>query len=140
VRIAVENVTFPPIRRLFSAYGPSFLGLCYDSGHGNFVAGGGGLDELEGLKDRLISVHLHDNNGREDQHQIPFSGTVDWPRLASILAASAYTKCVSMESTMGQSGIADEREFLQKAFEAGTRLSRMVEECRASPSGFLTAP
>jgi len=128
VRIALENGKFPAIREVLSAYDPGYLGLCYDSGHGNLD--GIGLDQLTVLKDRLISVHLHDNNGQKDQHKPLFSGTIDWARLARILAESAYRKCVSMEVTMGNAGIADEKEFLRLAYETGTRFSRMIDDCR----------
>ena len=128
VRIAVENGRWPVLRAILNAYAPDYAGLCYDSGHGH--NDGAGLDNLEELKHRLISVHLHDNDGKSDQHRLPFSGTIDWERLAGILATSAYTKCISMESNMGQEGISGEDEFLAKAFAAGERLSAMVAGMR----------
>jgi len=70
VRIALENMgydDFVRLRQLFSLYGADFLGLCYDAGHGNLD--GQGLMHLEHLKGRLISVHLHDNDGSGDQHK-----------------------------------------------------------------------
>ncbi|MBD3181753.1 TIM barrel protein [Candidatus Poribacteria bacterium] len=126
VRIAIENGEFAAISKLFSEYAPDYLGLCYDSGHGNMISDG--LDNLEKLKDRLISVHLHDNNGSGDQHNPLFSGTVNWDRLAKIMASSAYDKCVSMEVTMGNSGFEDEDLFLDKVFETGTELSEMIDK------------
>jgi sugar phosphate isomerase/epimerase len=128
VRIAIENGSFEAIRRLLSEYDPQYVGLCYDSGHGNTDADG--LGHLESLKHRLISVHLHDNDGTGDQHRLLFSGTVDWNRLARIMAESAYTKGVSMEVSMGRSGIQDEKDFLNNAFETGTAFSRMIAECK----------
>ena len=127
VRIAIENGSFEAIQSVLQEYDPGYLGLCYDCGHGNH---GAGLDRLEELKDRLISVHLHDNDGVRDLHRLPFSGTVDWPRLARIMAESAYTKPVSMEVSMHNSEIEDEEVFLKQAFEAGTRFSRMIDETR----------
>ena len=157
VRLAIENTgrdSFDAIERVFALYGPEVLGLCYDSGHGNVA--GNGLDRLDRAKDRLIAVHLHDNDGSADQHKLVFDGTVDWPRLARILAASPYSagnvaqppsavsgrvgqsaqagapvlhaKPVSMESNLGSypKG-SDEMEHLRKAFEAGTRLTGMIE-------------
>jgi sugar phosphate isomerase/epimerase len=124
VRIAIENGSFPAIRKLLSEYDPEYVGLCYDCGHGNTSPDG--LDNLESLKDRLISVHLHDNDGTGDQHKLMFMGTVDWERLARIMAESAYEKCVSMEVSMRRSGIEDETIFLAKAFETGTRFSGMI--------------
>jgi sugar phosphate isomerase/epimerase len=133
VRIAIENCSdnnVATIERLYELYGPDYLGLCYDCGHGNLT--GHGLDQLERLKGRLYVTHLHDNDGTGDQHNIPFTGTVDWPRLAGLLATSSYKKPISLESNMHRSGIGDEREFLQKAFAAGTRLSGMVDVARPS--------
>jgi len=126
VRIAIENGNFDAIETLFSRYGRDYLGLCYDSGHGNLRADG--LARLEALTDRLISIHLHDNDGGSDQHRLPFTGTVDWPKLARILAASAYRKWVNLEAAMAQSPIGDEGVFLRRAFEAGTRLAEMIKQ------------
>ncbi len=128
IRIAIENGDLNEIGKILSEYDPGYVGLCYDSGHGNMT--GDGLDDLERLKDRLISVHLHDNDGTKDQHNPLFSGTVDWLRLARIIAGSAYTKCVSMEVTMPNSGIEDEAVFLKHAFETGTQFSQMIDEQR----------
>lgn len=130
VRIAIENLNgnWPLIREVLGAYAPDFLGLCYDSGHGN--TDGVGLANVTSMKDRLISIHLHDNDGTADQHRLPFSGTIDWARFVTIMCSSAYAKCISMESTMSNEGIADEDEFLAKAFVAGSRLSSMVAERR----------
>lgn len=132
VRIAIENGDFEAVERVLAAYDPGFLGLCYDSGHGNMVPDG--LDRLESLRHRLISVHLHDNDGVSDQHKLPFTGTVDWSKLARIVAGSSYTKCVSLETTMRETGIDDEDTFLARAFEAGTRLAHMIEEHRQATS------
>ena len=128
VRIAIENGNFDVIRQLFSEYGSDYLGLCYDSGHGNM--GDRGLEHLDSLKTRLISVHLHDNDGAKDLHNPLFSGTIDWPKLARVLAESAYKKCVSMEVTMPNSGIEDEALFLNHAFETGMRFSRMIDDAK----------
>jgi len=124
VRIAIENGVFQDIRHVLTRWGPDYVGLCYDSGHGNLICNG--LDELDGLKDRLISIHLHDNDGASDQHKLLFSGTVDWPRLASLLARSSYDKCVSMEVSMDNAGIPDESIFLRRAFDTGTRFQQMI--------------
>ncbi len=130
VRIALENGSLPVIAEWLALYPPDYLGLCYDSGHGNLVPDG--LAQLERLKERLICVHLHDNDGTADQHNLIFSGTVDWTRLAHILASSAYKKPISSESNMARSGIADEATFLARAFVAGTRLATLVAQAHHS--------
>lgn len=126
VRMAIENGDFDTIEKALGNYDADYLGLCYDSGHGNMRPDG--LDRLEGLKDRLICIHLHDNDGTEDQHKLPFSGTSDWARLMQIIAASSYEKCIGLETLIHNTGIEDETVFLQKAFDAGRTLTRMVRE------------
>ena len=133
VRLALENDrdNFPALRELFAAYPADYVGLCYDSGHGNQPPEGRaeavGLDELETMKDRLLVLHLHDNDGKSDQHRIPFTGTTDWPRLCRIIAASSYSGCVSMESNIHREDTQDPEEFLRRAIAAGERLARMIE-------------
>ncbi len=129
VRIAIENGNFNAIKKLFSEYPPDYIGLCYDSGHGN-VKDANGLDHLESVKDRLISLHLHDNNETGDQHLLMFMGTVNWERLAKIIANSSYKKCVSMEVSMRLSGIEDEMEFLKVAFNTGIKFTKMIDESK----------
>lgn len=131
VRIAIENGNWPIIETILAEYPPDYVGVCYDSGHGN--RGQGSLRQLACAKDRLISIHLHDNDGLADQHNLLFTGTVDWGSLAHIIATSAYSKCASMEVSMRNSGIQGEVAFLAKAFETGIRFSRMIDEHRESP-------
>lgn len=61
------------------------LGYCFDIGHAHMT---GGLEsEFELMKDRIRSTHIHDNNGREDQHLFPGKGTIDWSRAMQMLAS-----------------------------------------------------
>jgi sugar phosphate isomerase/epimerase len=132
VRIAVENKPFDEfdgIAQLLAAYGPEYVGLCYDSGHGNI--GGRGLEHLDTFKERLISIHLHDNNGLEDQHRPVFTGTVDWKALAGIIAASPYEGPLTFETDMMFSGIKDEEAFLSGVYNDGIRLRQMTEDAGA---------
>ena len=128
VRIAIENGDFDRVEQVLSMYDPGYLGLCYDSGHGNMEPDG--LGRLEGLKHRLIAVHISDSDGADDPHKLVFSGTLDWPRFARILAESAYDRWVSMEVLKGRSDIDDEAEYLREAFRTGSRLAEMVEQHR----------
>ncbi len=130
VKIALENpkfhIDYDEIIKTFSEYQPDFLGFCYDSGHGNIEHD---LPLLEALADRLISVHLNDNNGIASQHKLPFSGTVKWEELAGILARSSYNKCISMEVIMtNHPEITEEELFLSEAYQTGEKFTKMVQE------------
>lgn len=101
VCIAVENTacdTFETIADLMNTYPEKYLGITYDSGHGNIgdfhtfeqPRPGEGLDHLAQWNHRLQALHLHDNDGERDLHQPPFMGSLDWDRLAKIIAGSSY--------------------------------------------------
>jgi len=53
------------------------IGVCWDFGHANID----GLKQSEALSyvgNRLKVLHVNDNNGVDDIHISPFTGTVDW--------------------------------------------------------------
>ena len=121
VRIALENLPADcadAIRTLLAEYPPDFLGFCYDAGHGNMLANGPAL--LAMLRDRLIAMHLHDNDGTGDQHRLPFTGTVDWHALMREIATSAYAGPITLEVSLGNAP--DEAAFLTQARACATRL------------------
>ena len=123
VKLALENYedeSYEEAKTFFAAYSPDFLGFCYDSGHGN-LGRGEGFERLEEVKQRLIAVHLHDNDGKEDQHRVPFRGTVDWQRLMRIIASSPYREGINLEATLRDyPEFPSEDDFLQAAILAGS--------------------
>ncbi len=48
---------------------------CWDTGHGNIE--GSQYDELMALGSDLYAIHLNDNRGGQDEHLIPFMGTMN---------------------------------------------------------------
>jgi len=135
IRIAFENLlsNHATLQKILATYDPLDVGICYDPGHGNIV--GDGLDFAEAVKDRLIAFHLNDNDSSGDQHGLIFSGTVDWDRLARIIAASAYDKeFMTIELTMPQEPgniyAGDEAGFLSHAMASGLEFHKMVADAR----------
>ena len=62
------------------------INFVFDVGHANI--GGGVESEFAIMKDRIRSLHIHDNDGQEDKHLFPFlaeGGTVDWPKTMDML-------------------------------------------------------
>jgi sugar phosphate isomerase/epimerase len=128
VLLAIENTgNFPAVNKILSEYDPGYVGLCYDAGHGNIYDD---IGDMDAVRDRLLAVHLHDNDGEGDQHKELFSGTLDWEGLAKVMAKSAYTKPVSMEISIRNSGYEDEVEFLALVFETGTKFAGMIEDAK----------
>ena len=83
------------------------------------------LDQLERLKDRLIALHIHDNDGSSDQHKIPFTGSVDWPRFMRIVDSSPCDVPLNQEVVIHQHQDLSEPDFLRAAFLAGERLESL---------------
>lgn len=93
------------IDRLNDKYGAEILGFCFDTGHANLV----GIDFenfLKTLDYRLKVLHIHDNDGVSDLHQIPFTftrnrenqPTTDWDGFIRGLRAIKYDKVLSFET------------------------------------------
>ena len=92
VKIAVENTrndSFEIIADLMKSYSPDHLGITLDTGHAN-IDEAKGLDRMENHLDRLEVLHLNDNDTSGDLHQPPFYGTLDWERIANMIAKSSY--------------------------------------------------
>jgi len=54
------------------------LYYCLDIGHA-VLNGVDIIDEIKVVGDKLVSLHIHNNNGIDDSHVIPSSGIIDWP-------------------------------------------------------------
>lgn len=93
------------IDRFNDRYGAQVLGFCFDTGHANLV----GLD-FEGfittLGERLKVLHIHDNDGVADLHQIPFVFTrtrenrssTDWEGFVRGLRAVGFDGVLNFET------------------------------------------
>ena len=62
------------IDRMNEKYGAEVLGFCFDTGHANLI-GIDFEDFIMTLGNRLKVLHIHDNDGIGDLHQIPFTFT-----------------------------------------------------------------
>lgn len=52
------------------------IGVCLDYGHAHLMGDVG--ETIETLSGHLWTTHVHDNNGRRDEHLLPYAGTIDW--------------------------------------------------------------
>ncbi len=139
VRIAFENLTdnISILIKVLNSYSPEVIGLCFDTGHANIAQGS--IEKLIDYKDRLISIHLHDNNGISDQHKIPFTGTIDWDKVTKFIAEATYDKCVNLEVVIHETGLNNEKHFLEIAKSSGDKLSHMIKIHRDSKSEIIAS-
>lgn len=93
------------IDRFNEKYHAEVLGFCFDTGHANLV----GLDMedfITTLGPRLKVLHIHDNDGIADLHQIPFTFTktrenkvsTDWDGFVRGLKNIHFDKVLSFET------------------------------------------
>jgi sugar phosphate isomerase/epimerase len=61
------------------------MNFVFDAGHAHIM--GGVESEFESMAPRIRSLHLHDNDGKEDQHLYPGApgGFIDWKRTMELL-------------------------------------------------------
>lgn len=86
-------------------YGAEVLGFCFDTGHANLV-GIDFEDFIVTLGDRLKVLHIHDNDGLGDLHQIPFTFTrsrenvasTDWKGFVKGLKRIRFNNVLSFET------------------------------------------
>ncbi len=73
------------------------LVACLDTGHANITGVDCG-DFARALGHRLKVLHIHDNDGRSDQHITPYMGTVNWKSFMQGLRDIGYQGTLSLES------------------------------------------
>jgi len=120
VRIAIENTRNEPdqLQSLFECYRSENVGLCFDSGHAQMA---GHMEILEIFLDRLFLVHLHDNYGKEDDHNPPGQGIINWgPLMQSVLRAGRL-KTITLEI-----GLRTKQDRLAWLKDAYARLEKII--------------
>ncbi|MHC4871132.1 MAG: TIM barrel protein [Planctomycetota bacterium] len=71
------------------------LGMVIDSGHSHIS---GDLHEITAQAGSLAkNLHLHENDGINDLHQVPGSGGIDWARFAENLKQGGYKGPITYE-------------------------------------------
>lgn len=114
------------IDRINAQYGAEVLGFCFDTGHANLI----GLDFYDfivRLGHRLKVLHVHDNDGARDLHQVPFTFTktrentpsTDWDGFINGLREIEFDGVINFEASPVVNSFPDEMkddvlEFLVK--------------------------
>ena len=82
VRVAVEVIPNPLsdaeslVRLIEDEVEGVDVGICFDYGHAHLM--GDVPEAIETVSGYLCTTHVHDNRGRDDEHLVPFAGTIDW--------------------------------------------------------------
>lgn len=120
VFMAVENLptninaTCTRAEDLLAAIEGTSASICFDMGHANTA---GALDNMLKHVSKFRNVHLHNNDGQWDQHNVIDEGTADLGKVVSALKGS-YSGNIVIESTDLGPG-AKSKAILERALHDG---------------------
>ncbi len=92
---------------LIDSFHADNVGICWDFGHANLT----GLDQREALRymgKRLKATHVADNSGFNDDHIMPFQGTIDWRKILPVLSEIGYEGDLTYEIHCSTSRLPDD--------------------------------
>lgn len=143
-KIAIENLIrddWGLMDRYLERYPAERLGICFDCGHANLL--GDRMYQMEKRKDRMAATHIHDNDGVNDLHKPVFTESLNFEKLAKLIAGSSYKDApLSFEISMRHTPFWDEEKndleqspenrkaFLKSAYEGCQKFAQMVEEAK----------
>jgi sugar phosphate isomerase/epimerase len=105
---------------------PGDAGICLDFGHAHLMGEVG--DAVEAAAEHVIATHVHDNHGREDEHLVPYLGTIDWDLALVTMQKIGYDGVYVMELAGSTSGgsTAAAGTILEEARRARQRFERAL--------------
>lgn len=128
VNIAVENTRFPDYNKyIYDNINSPVLKLCYDCGHEHCYTPG--RDILSEFGDRLVTTHIHDNNGIEDQHHLMGEGNINYASIfrrldeLNVKYYNLETYCNETSRYYNKISVGD---FLKLAYNT---LTALIENC-----------
>ncbi len=104
--------------------------FCWDTGHEGCFTPGKQFMPL--FAEKLTALHIHDNQClfNQDDHLIPFDGTLDFDRVARQIAKSGFDGTVMLEVLRENSTRYDAlspAEYYRKAGNAARRIAEKIE-------------
>jgi len=100
VCLALENTCAPGVNAAFlvelvEEIGGAGLGICLDVGHAHLV--GEVTEALRCCAPYLLSLHVHDNHGFQDEHLLPGKGSVAWQKVMHVLQQVGFAGLAVLE-------------------------------------------
>lgn len=96
------------------------IGICLDTGHACLM--GDPIEAIETCSGHLVTTHLHDNQGRSDDHLVPFEGVINWEAAVLALQKIGYDGAWMFEvANTGSAGA-----VLERASRARRRFDEML--------------
>lgn len=108
---------------VLNTFQSKFTGYCYDSCHHQNYAPDSDL--LNKYGNRLMALHLHDNGGKNNQHQLPFDGNIDWRDVMKKITLTGYQGATTLEPMNWDYEDLSIQKFLDCAYQKAKLLNDM---------------
>ena len=116
VNLALENLRrLDYLDAIYDNVNCQYLKFCFDSGHANAFTNNIKNFKFEKYKDKLACVHLHDNDGLNDLHKLPFDGNIDWKVLVEEFKKIDYNLPLTLEGVNKHQLDLNEEEYITRA-------------------------
>ena len=102
--------------------------VCWDFGHANLI-GDDQRDCLRTVGNRLKLLHVHDNNGKYDDHSVPYvsGGTVKWEEILPVLHEIGYKGNFNFEVTAGRIPEPLREAFAANLIKTGRHMMSLID-------------
>ena len=126
IRVAVEvmgnDLSGPAelVAMLEEHFDDTDVGICMDVGHAHLIADV--PEAIETTSEYLMTTHLHDNRRQNDDHLVPFQGSIDWAATVMALEKIGYDGVLMYEVKAAEST----RAVLERAVAARRRLESLM--------------
>ncbi len=92
-------------------------GICMDFGHA--FLGGDLADAIETAAEHVVATHVHDNHKREDEHLVPYQGSIDWDAALTSMQKIGYdgTYLMELANTSTPAAVLEEARRARQRFE-----------------------
>lgn len=127
IPLALENIGhFALLKVVFDTIENKYLKFCFDIGHQNVFEKE--YDCLKEFGDKLITLHLHSNNGVEDEHTLKKYGNIDWETFAKRLAKLNPNINLDYEILMHTRHCERASDVLREVYAEACELEKMIEK------------
>lgn len=128
INVALENLRrLDYLDYILDNINDRYLRFCFDSGHANAFTKNIADFPFAKYEKLLICIHLSDNDGSFDEHQLPFKGNIDWLKLINELKRIGFNGPLTLE-TINKDNQKSEVEYLKEAKQILIRLSNVYQE------------
>ena len=124
VKIAIENTrknTY--VDFILGHIKSKNIGLCYDTSHDNLY-GDPTFRIMKKRAKRIFITHISDNSGEKDDHILPWKGTFNWEKFASMFSCIPYKGVLTFE-VFPEKKYNKPSDFLHAAVQTAQKLYTM---------------